>query len=92
VHRQGQRLSRPDLGCGPLDGAHVCVRADRHTPFRDALRPEEYARLTTTLDGLLADAEGPVRIAAIRARRKAAREKAAAPPPADEATIEGPPL
>jgi hypothetical protein len=31
-------------------------------------------------------------IAAIRARRKAAREKAAAPPPADEAPIEGPPL
>ncbi len=30
--------------------------------------PDEYTRLTTTLDSLLADAEGPVRIAAIRAR------------------------
>lgn len=33
------------------------------SPSRD-----EYARLSTTLDGLLADAEGPVRMAAIRAR------------------------
>jgi hypothetical protein len=40
--------------------------------------PEESARLGKTLDGLLADAEGPVRIAAIRARAHTATPAVAA--------------